>query len=48
MDPSQLTMIPCAQKGSQIFGSSLYSVGDHFLHNAHVKCFDEVSQVKKV
>ncbi|KAL5148226.1 hypothetical protein HKD37_13G035295 [Glycine soja] len=47
MDPSQLTMIPCAQKGSQIFGSSLYSVGDHFLHNAHVKCFDEVSQVKK-
>ncbi|KAH1246466.1 hypothetical protein GmHk_06G016542 [Glycine max] len=47
MDPSQITMIPCIQRGSQTFGSSLYFFGDRFLHNAHVKCFDKVSQVKK-
>ncbi|KAH1254207.1 hypothetical protein GmHk_04G010696 [Glycine max] len=47
MDPSQLTMIHCTQSGNQISGSSLYSVGDRFMHNAKMIYFDEVSKVKK-
>ncbi|KAG5009494.1 hypothetical protein JHK87_018009 [Glycine soja] len=35
-------------KGSQILGSSVYSLADRFLHNAQVKCFDEPNQLKKV
>ena len=48
IDPTQLTTIMCTQIGNQILGSSVYSLVDHFLHNAHVKCFDELSQLKKV
>ncbi|KAH1189057.1 hypothetical protein GmHk_20G056909 [Glycine max] len=43
----ELTTIMCTQIGNQILGSSVYSLVDHFLHNAHVKCFDELSQLKK-
>ncbi|KAL5141343.1 hypothetical protein HKD37_09G024712 [Glycine soja] len=31
----------------QILGYSVYSFANCFLHNAHVKCFDELSQLKK-
>ena len=40
--------VPCTQIGSQILGYSVYSFANCFLHNAHVKCFDELSQLKKV
>jgi len=38
----------CTQRGSQISGSSLYSIGDCFMHNAKITNFDEVSKVKMV
>ena len=44
----QLTMVSCTQIGSQISGSFVYSIADWFLHNAQVKYFDELSQLKKV
>ena len=48
IDPTQLTTVLCTQIGSQILGSSVYSLADRFLHNTQVKCFDELSQLKKV
>ncbi|KAL5191777.1 hypothetical protein HKD37_04G011008 [Glycine soja] len=43
----KLTTVLCTQTGSQISRSSVYSIVDRFLHNAQVKCFDELSQLKK-
>ena len=48
IDPTKLITVLCIQIGSQILGSSVYSLADRFLHNAQVKCFDEPNQLKKV